>query len=268
MNNQYLLCSDSDGCAIDSMNVKHLKCFGPAFIETWNLQRREAELLDRWNDINLFTKTRGINRFKGLAIILQEIQVEKAEDMEAYVKWTSEASELSNGALEGICSTSGNPIFHKALEWSYLVNQKITRLSLAEAFSYVKETMEYAKKYADIAVVSSANKEAIENEWTHNGLLSYVDYLFSQNEGSKSVCIQKMLDQGYDRQKVLMCGDALGDWDAARENGVWFYPILAGLEDKSWKELEEHYLKIFLKDGFTLELQNELVQKMNRNLGV
>ena len=69
----YLICVDSDGCAMDTMNIKHIKCFGPCMVEEWGLQRWEKEILERWNEINLFTETRGINRFKGLAIALQEI---------------------------------------------------------------------------------------------------------------------------------------------------------------------------------------------------
>ena len=69
----YLICVDSDGCAIDSMDIKHYRCFGPCMVEEWNLSTWNDEILKRWNDINLYTKTRGINRFKGLSMALQEI---------------------------------------------------------------------------------------------------------------------------------------------------------------------------------------------------
>lgn len=29
----FLICIDSDGCAIDTMNIKHIRCFGPCFIQ-------------------------------------------------------------------------------------------------------------------------------------------------------------------------------------------------------------------------------------------
>ena len=32
-----------------------------------------------------------------------------------------------------------------------------------------------------------------------------------------------------------MVGDAPGDRDAAFSNGVWFYPIVVGKEEISWK---------------------------------
>ena len=61
----YLICVDSDGCAMDTMDVKHFRCFGPCMVEEWSLQAWADAILARWNDINLYTMTRGINRFKG-----------------------------------------------------------------------------------------------------------------------------------------------------------------------------------------------------------
>ena len=42
----YLICVDSDGCAMDTMNIKHIKCFGPCMVEEWGLQRWEKEILE------------------------------------------------------------------------------------------------------------------------------------------------------------------------------------------------------------------------------
>ena len=39
--NEFLVCVDSDGCAMDTMEIKHRKCFGPEMIKTWNLFERE-----------------------------------------------------------------------------------------------------------------------------------------------------------------------------------------------------------------------------------
>jgi len=68
----YLVCVDSDGCAMDTMNCKHFHCFGPCMVTEWALEQWEEEILHRWNDINLFQMTRGINRFKGLVMALLE----------------------------------------------------------------------------------------------------------------------------------------------------------------------------------------------------
>ena len=69
----FLVCIDSDGCAIDSMNIKHINCFGPCMVEEWDLHAWKNEILEKWNCVNLYSLTRGINRFKGLLTALKEI---------------------------------------------------------------------------------------------------------------------------------------------------------------------------------------------------
>ena len=69
-----LLCIDSDGCAIDSMNTKHRLCFGPALYEVWTFSLPDEEVQRRWEKINLFSAQRGINRFAGAAAILRRHQ--------------------------------------------------------------------------------------------------------------------------------------------------------------------------------------------------
>jgi len=61
---EFLVCVDSDGCAMDTMDIKHKKCFGPRLISEWGLEKWEDRVLERWNEINLYSATRGINRFK------------------------------------------------------------------------------------------------------------------------------------------------------------------------------------------------------------
>ena len=60
---EFLVCIDSDGCAMDTMNSKHFYCFGPCMIEEWDLLPWKDEVQRRWNEVNLYTMTRGINRF-------------------------------------------------------------------------------------------------------------------------------------------------------------------------------------------------------------
>ena len=49
----FLVCVDSDGCAMDTMDIKHFRCFGPCMVEEWGLEAWEKPILDRWNEINL-----------------------------------------------------------------------------------------------------------------------------------------------------------------------------------------------------------------------
>ena len=97
----FLICIDSDGCAMDTMDIKHFRCFGPCMVEEWGLEDQEEKLLFRWNQINLYSMTRGINRFKALALMLKEINDSGTpiEDVDVLVKWADEADELSNSAI-------------------------------------------------------------------------------------------------------------------------------------------------------------------------
>ena len=99
-----------------------------------------------------------------------------------------------------------------------------------------KEGLAAAHAFADVAMVSSANRDAVEEEWGKFGLLEHTDIVLAQDVGSKAACIAEMLKFGYDPQKVVMVGDAPGDCDAAEKNGVHYYPILVNREKASWAE--------------------------------
>ncbi len=263
----FLLCVDSDGCAMDTMNIKHFRCFGPCFADEWGIEdgRAREKALRRWNEINLYEPTRGINRFKALALILTELYPEN-EDIAAFLKWTNEAKELSERALERELEGGANAVFEKALNWSRAVNRKIGELSEDEkqAFAGVKEAFEAAKSQFDIAIVSSANFDAVAEEWERCHLLEDVDVLTTQRDGSKAHCISELLKKGYAKERVLMVGDAPGDLAAAEENGVAFYPVLVRLEKESWARLPA-LLQKFTK-GEAAEKLAALRQKFFDNL--
>ena len=212
---EFLVCVDSDGCAMDTMDIKHIRCFGPVMVEQWGLQKWKKQILERWNEINLYSMTRGINRFKGLAIALEEISenYQPIEGIKELKEWTQHASELSNSALEQKIAEGSNPVFQEALMWSRKVNEAINMLTEDEKrpFEHVKEGLEAAHKFSDVAVVSSANREAVEEEWNRCGLTEHVDILCCQDSGSKAHCLEVLLKKGYDPTHVLMVGDAPGD---------------------------------------------------------
>lgn len=266
----YLICVDSDGCAMDTMDIKHFKCFGPCMVEEWELFRWEEAILTRWNEINLYTMTRGINRFKGLAIALREINDTywKIEDIEALEKWVEESKELSNPALEKAIQVNDSIILQKALSWSKSVNERINELpfDVKKPFEGVKEGLAYAHEYADIAIVSSANLQAVVEEWELYGLLDYVDIIMAQDVGSKAYCIAEMLKKGYDKDKVMMTGDAPGDYDAAVKNDVFYYPILVRKEKESWEELKETAVAKLLDGSFAGKYQEQKIEQFLKNL--
>lgn len=239
----FLICVDSDGCAVDTMDIKHKQCFGPCLIQEWGLEQWEQPILERWNEINLYTQTRGINRFKGLALALEEVNQKYTpiQGLEKLKKWTEESQELSNPALEGEIARTGEPVLKKALNWSLAVNKKITELpwEVKHAFPGVKEAFEGVRDFADLVIVSSANRDAVEEEWTRFGLLRLVDMVLCQDAGSKAHCIAQLKQKGYEQENVLMVGDASGDMAAADANGVNFYPIIVQREEECWENFAQ-----------------------------
>ena len=247
----FLVCIDSDGCAIDSMNIKHINCFGPEMIGEWSLHEWKGEILKRWNDINLFSLTRGINRFKGLLMALSEIDKKyvTVEDLASFANWVETTNELSNNSLAKAIELNPESVcLKKALSWSNRVNKSIKRLPEEEVvpFEMFKEALVFAHEKADIAIVSSANLGAIMDEWERHELLPHVDLVLAQDAGTKAYCIAELLKKGYDRDKVIMCGDAPGDMEAAEQNGVFYYPIKVNLEKESWIEfIDIGFKKLF-----------------------
>lgn len=265
----YLICVDSDGCAMDTMNSKHIKCFGPCMVEEWDLEKWKDSILPRWNEINLYTMTRGINRFQGLSMALQEINesytaIEGIEDLKA---WVGQTPELSNEALKKEIEAAGSVILKKALRWSEAVNAKIQTLDEMDKqpFEGVKDALAYAHQFADIAIVSSANHQAVMEEWNIHGLLEHTDLVLAQDAGSKAYCIQELVKKGYDRDRVLMAGDAPGDYKAAQLNSVFYYPILVRHEAESWKEFEEAVSRL-VNGNYGGVYQQEKVNNFMENL--
>lgn len=267
----FLVCVDSDGCAMDTMDIKHIRCFGPCMVEVWSLQKWEKEILKRWNEINLYTLTRGINRFKGLSMALSEIneQYQAIDGIKDLIYWSKNADELSNDALKKeIENHPEKEIFKLALKWSEMVNNAIKELPESEIkpFPLVKEALKLAHEKADIAIVSSANLGAVLDEWEKHSLLEHTDIVLTQNVGSKAFCISELLKKGYEKENVLMCGDAPGDLKAAETNGVFYFPILVKKEEEAWQD--------FINQGFSHLLDGsyekyETVKKRDfyKNLG-
>lgn len=262
----FAVCVDSDGCAMDTMNIKHIRCFGPCMVEEWNLQKWREPILRRWNVINLYSLTRGINRFRGLAMALKEIHEKYTpiDGVDLLCQWADSAPELSNAAVAR--EAGRHPIFQKALDWSRSVNASIEQLPQEEIrpFEHVKDALKAAHEQADVVVVSSANPEAVRAEWARFGLLEHVDLMCTQDMGSKSYCIARLKEKGYDA--ILMCGDAPGDETAALENGAEYYPILVNHESESWKRFLDEALDRFLGNQYAGTYQASMCELFHANL--
>lgn len=264
---EYLICIDSDGCAMDTMEVKHIKCFGPCLVAEWGLEECSEAVLARWNCVNLYSQTRGINRYKGLLLALEQVDADykRVAELDSLRAWVNTATELSDANLRLELTGSGSGILKKALHWSQQVNQKISELPEAEKRSFpgVKQALRAAHEWADIAIVSSANRQAVSEEWKRLGLLALTDITMAQDVGPKAHCIRVLLKAGYDRKSVLMIGDAPGDQQAALTNGVLYYPILARREAWSWERFEGEALGRFLAHQYEGDYQEQLFKEFS-----
>lgn len=267
--NDFLVCVDSDGCAMDTMEVKHRECFGPEAVNTWELHEIKDRFLKEWNDINLYTQTRGINRFKGVVATFEVLEKEgiTMPDISSFKKWTETTKELSAPALKREIERTNDEQLKKALDWSNAVNKAIEELSgNDQPFAGAKEGLKKANNVADVAIVSSANGAAVLDEWTRHELAVHVNVMLGQEAGTKAYCIEQLKKFGYDNQHVLMVGDAPGDLDAANKNGVLYYPILVGKEKFSWDRFTNEALGKFIDGAFAGEYQQQLIKEFNDNL--
>lgn len=240
-----LLAVDSDGCVIDSMTVKHERCFTPALIKIWQLKPVAALATELALDINLYSESRGLNRFAALALFFDRLMQRLPQvpdgvelpDTRPLKDWLASTRALSEEALIAANKQYPAAIFEQAIAWSREVNRRVQALPLPKAFDEAVATLREAhRRGIAIHVVSSANRAALELEWRELGLMDWVAHLGSQDEGSKTVLLQQAA-RSVGAESVLMVGDAKGDAEAATAAGVGYFAIRPGAENQSWLQL-------------------------------
>ena len=247
----YLVCIDSDGCLLDNMELKHKECFCPAVVNVWDLQSVSRYAREVWEFVNLYSRTRGTNRFPALVRALEliyarpEVQERHISqwDIAALKKWSAETDNFSESALASFIERQKDaaaPDLRNALRWSQEVNANVRHIVRnIGPFPGVREAVAALHEFADVVVVSSTPQEALIRELDNCGILNDFDAVAGQESGTKSICIRTAMRKGYDPDHVLKVGDAPGDHQAALDNGCLFYPIIPGRESDSWRKLRE-----------------------------
>ncbi|MGT2932955.1 HAD family hydrolase [Streptococcus catagoni] len=260
---EFVFCVDSDGCAMDTMTYKHQLFFGPIAADIFEVDKRD-QFLKEWEKVNLYSRTRGVNRFVGLLMGLTYAGLSNIDKLK---NWVEDTSSLSNLSLEEEINKVGSDDLKKALIWSNEVNRQIKAYEGdALAFPGALKGLEELHKLGKVYVVSSANKEAVEEEWQDQGLINHIDDLYCQDRGKKEAVIAALIKEGYQKDKILMVGDSPGDLEAAQQNGVAFYPILVGNEAKSWTELSEKVAHSFIDGKLGKSQQETLIDLFWENL--
>lgn len=263
-----LLCIDSDGTAIDAMTCKHRLAHGPCLIAEWQLEDHRDEVFELWFSINLRGKHRGVNRFVALVICLEELKARGLinDDIAPLKKWVETTDKWSNDSILAAIEKSNAEVLKKAYSWACALDANIAKISSDDkrVFDGVKEFLQYVCGKVDIAVVTGATANSIQEEWDHFGISQYVSVLTGQEIGQKKDCINALLALGYDKNNVMMVGDSPLDYDSATACGVYFYPILTDKETQSWQDLKNKYLQYLFEGNFE-QIQSDLIDKFLQN---
>lgn len=243
---EFLVCVDSDGCVFDNMELKHKECFCPATVNVWGLQSVSRYAREAAEFVNLYSKSRGMNRFPAVIRTLELLGQRKEAVERGYVcpdlsplkKWVEETDSLSARGIREYAEANGgdmDPVLATAARWSAEVDENIERIVHGVApLPGVKDAFARLAEFADIVIVSATPHEALVREWGSQGLLDHIAVVAGQELGTKKDCIRKAMEGKYSPEKVLMVGDAPGDHEAAKANGVLYFPIIPGQEVESW----------------------------------
>ena len=267
---------DSDGCVFDTMELKHKECFCPAVIKHMKCQPVSKAAREVWDFVNLYSKTRGCNRFVAIQhflnllkqrkdVIDRGFQVLELKELDA---WVERETKLGNPSLISEVEKTGNEELQRMLDWSLEVNARVADMVSGVApFPGVMEVLKRGNEKADMIVVSQTPLEALEREWEENGMTPYVNLIAGQEHGTKSEHIHFATEgKGYDADKILKVGDAPGDYKAAMDNNAFFYPIVPGNEAMSWSRLVNEGLSKFFEGTFGGDYQNMLLEEFDAAL--
>ena len=148
---EFLVGIDSDGCAFDTMELKHKECFIPNIINHWNLQGISKYAREAAEFVNLYSTSRGINRFPALIETLHWLQKRpevkargvKIEIPQPLVAWIRRETKLGNPALEAEVCRGHDPILTQTLKWSVAVNDAIEKMVRGvPPFPFVRESLQ------------------------------------------------------------------------------------------------------------------------------
>jgi phosphoglycolate phosphatase-like HAD superfamily hydrolase len=270
---EFLVGIDSDGCVFDTMELKHKECFIPAFINYYELQGASKYAREAAEFVNLYSKSRGINRFPALVEQLDwlrrrpEVKARgvKVPQPEGVIKWIAEESKLGNPALEKAVAETADPDLKLALQWSKAVNDAVAAtVRGVPPFPNVKACLDRFAEKCDMIVASATPNAALQAEWEEHGIAGHVRAICGQEAGTKKEIL--VVAAQYGPNKCLMIGDAPGDHKAAVANKCLYFPINPGHEEASWKRLLDEGIDRFYAGTYAGEYQERLVEEFNQYL--
>ncbi|MCA8996030.1 MAG: HAD family hydrolase [Planctomycetaceae bacterium] len=271
----FLIGIDSDGCAFDSMEIKHKECFIPNFIKYMGLQPISKYAREACEFTNLYSKTRGANRFPAYLLALDllaerpEVQRRNAKlpPLQGVRDWVKRETKLGTKTIGPEAEKTGDPDLKLAYEWSKAVDDTVNDMVHGvPPFPGVREALQKMQAQGDLIVCSATPNGALQKEWQEHGIDQFVQCICGQESGSKKESLQGCQDRGYDAEKMLMIGDAPGDMKAAEAVGALFYPINPGHEEESWVRFNEEACDRFFAGTYAGDYQKQLIAEFDKFL--
>ena len=272
---EFFIGIDSDGCAFDTMEIKQKECFCPNTVKFWNLQAVSKYARETVEFVNLYSKSRGVNRFPALVEVMELLRERpeviarnaKIPDMTSLKEWIEKETKLGNPTLEKYEKEANNPIITTAYNWSIAVNKTIADVVFGiPPFPFVRESLIKMIEKADAMVVSQTPLEALEREWEENDIDKYVRLIAGQEYGTKTEHLKYAAKGKYPEEKILMIGDAPGDFKAAKSNSVLFYPVNPGNEEASWERFYKEALDKFFAGTYAGDYEKALLEEFDSYL--
>jgi phosphoglycolate phosphatase-like HAD superfamily hydrolase len=266
----FLVGIDSDGCVFDSMELKHKECFVPNFINHYGLQGVSKYAREAAEFVNLYSKSRGANRFPALIEQLNWLRERpevRARNIDVahpkgLIAWMERETKLGNPTLEKAVAETDDPDLKVALAWSIAVNKSIAEMvRCVPPFPHVRECLERFATKADMIVCSQTPNAALEAEWEEHDLAKYVVAICGQEVGSKKESLTNA--KKYPANHTLMIGDAPGDYKAAVANECLFFPINPGVEEASWRRLYDEGIARFFEGSYAGAYQRQLLDEFD-----
>jgi phosphoglycolate phosphatase-like HAD superfamily hydrolase len=271
----FLIGIDSDGCAFDTMEIKHKECFIPAFIKHMGLQSVSKYTREACEFVNLYSKWRGANRFpaylKALDLLKERPEVQargaRVPELQGLRDWVKRETKLGNPTLKAEVARTSDADLERTLRWSIAVNEAIDAMVMGiPPFPCLRPSLEKLAKRADMIVCSATPNQALVKEWAEHDLAGHVAAICGQEVGSKQEILQRAMTHNYGPDRVLMIGDAPGDLKAARGAGALFYPINPGHEEASWERFYKEACDRFLGGGYAGSYEAQLIAEFDRYL--
>ena len=274
----YFVGLDSDGTIFNSMELKHKDCFLVALIRVFELAPITHEVHLVWNYVNIFSNTRGTNRFKALILTFDHLRKFKRvrqlnfqlPPLKALEKWVLSSGSLSNESLKQLVMDlpkNEKETIETVLEWSKEVNRmvKATVFNLPPMGGSLK-AMDFLNPFADLVVISNTPLDTLHREWSENNIVSNVLYIGGQETGTKIEMLIAVAKEKYAQDNILIIGDSPGDLIAAQAVNALFFPVLQSKEDESWHNFNMEGCENFLNGVYTGPYQNEQINQFKSSL--